>query len=455
MGRRLRLGSAFFLATCVGLILFDNLVNIGRTVEELTKFYIFWRLTPLDFALLILFSFGAYRFRRFQKYLWRPSILFFAGATAFETIVGAMQPVEGVSWLLYDVRILSCLLGGVIMGAIMVRTGKFLRLVALFTLVTTALFIYAGVSTAVFATALEQGIGTTRVIDPNIYYYWEFLLIPCGILGVSRSATTYIERSAFWISLAALFFLGVVVTATRSCLIVLTIMNFFLFLTWIKRIEFKGIKTVVKTSIALGSVAIIGFFIWALFRPSERSARWTFDWQSFTVVDRVKDADESDETLNYRGQEVRQLLSEMRPFDYLIGKGLGSTIAVSEQLTLGEIALNERTPSLHVSMFNFLLKYGAGGFLFVVALSLFKWPGAFGRALLSRGRDRATMAVLACYPAVGAATSLMFMSGGFTPQLFLWFGVIYVYYIDSKLNGTKAIDSGVPKNSSDSDSSRT
>ncbi len=450
--RRLRPGVVLILAACVSLILFDNLVNIGRSVEELTKYYIFWRLTPLDFALLFLVGFGAFRFQRLRKYLWRPSIVVFAAAVVFETAIGIIQPTEGGAWLLFDLRIMVCLLAGVVMGSMMVKTGRFLRLVAYFTILTTAIFIYAGTSTDLFKNAVEQGLGKIRVIDPNIYYYWEFLLIPCGLLGVRRTTSTYVESIAFWISLAALFFLGVVVTATRSCLMVLCILVFFLFLTWIKRIEFKGMKVVVRTSIILGVIGIVCFFGWAMSKPAERNAVAAMDLSTFTVVDRVKQVDEGDDNLNYRGQEVRQLFREMRPADYVLGKGIGATIAVQEATTLDEIVRNERTPSLHISIFNFLLKFGAGGFLFVAYLVLLRWPGAFVRALLKQGRDRESTAVLACYPAVGAATSLMCMSGGFTPQLFLWFGVVYAYHVDSKNNGAKAISGGASKNSNEGES---
>jgi hypothetical protein len=152
---------------------------------------------------------------------------------------------------------------------------------------------------------------------------------------------------------------------------------------------------------------------------------WVSDsFESLSIVDRFSANRMAVDIPEGRVIEVEELLAELQPIDYLVGQGLGGTIADCVGL---EAPL---TPTLHISIMNSLLKFGLMPFLVIVLLLYVRLPVVFARAIFrKRATNPRAVASLICYPAAGGATSLMLMSGGYTEPSFLMLGVLYSFFV--------------------------
>lgn len=396
---------------CFGLLLSEHFANLGKGTAELGKVYIFWKATPYDLAAAVILVWCALNWENIRQYLLRREVVLAFLLFVFSIVVGMVRNGFRDSWLLYDIRIVGSLFLGVVLGVMLLRSRIPLIFVALFLFCTIGLLIRRE------QIAGQLTTNVARIVDPSIFIYWGLALVPCGIVGAAAGRYRYLARGLFAISCAALLHSGLVVTATRSCIIASVILAALTLLVWMQTWRYRWLN-ILALALFVGAIALIiltdGGSVLETTRSSTRLA-----------VDRIRGTKESHANIDARVIEVEQLFHELSSLDYAMGRGMGGAI-VDVNNTL------DTTPSLHISIFNVLLKWGLLPFLLIVWLLLIRMPLRFIYAIWRhRGNsDPAGQSTLMHYPAVATITSLMCMSGGFGEGIFLWLGVLYAFHID-------------------------
>jgi hypothetical protein len=399
-----------FLVMCFGLILVENLVNIGRDPTDITKTYLLGRVSPFDVSIGMLVIWATCHIGQLQHYLLRPSIFLAVAIIVFAAAQGAIRYGIRASYVSLDIRIFASFFAGIVIGDLMSRTGYFLRALAIVTCSFAALLLYTGSSMNVYNIA---EMGRTRWTDYNLYYYWNALLIPCGILGATSALKRSFESFVFWSALFILWFFGVYLSQTRSCLFALLILCGLLALRWWKEISLRT-KGALLALLCTGAAVALG--------GSSIVMAWIAGPSAPAIVDRIRGLQERDQNVDARFDELRVLFDEMQPVDYLFGKGLGGTIT-------SVLEGSDQTSSLHISFFNILLKFGLLSFIWLIFVLIYRLPLRFMRSIAGwRVENRLLPRDIICYPATGALTALTLMSGGFGDIVFMWVGVIYVMY---------------------------
>ena len=246
-----------------------------------------------------------------------------------------------------------------------------------------------------------------RYTSPILWNYSSVLYFLTGINAVWSIVN---NRKVFFlitlISWSIIFYSGVILGATRSLGITLTIVIIFSVLSSYiiskQRQKNSGLQRMIL-------IAGIVFFLVFLYRVIIGSY--------FSGVSDISMRIQADGNVFARLVEAVDYVSGLRPIDILVGRGLGTTV----KTVLGE------THIPHIAIFWFLGAFGIIPFVYIVYLLYLKIPHLYFKNIIAFKNSGRINTILIVGPALFGWSATLMISGGIS--YFSFFGIGMTIYL--------------------------
>ena len=413
----------FVIYVGLAAFVFEDYVNMGVAKILRATPYVIGKLSYVEFSLGFIIGAAFLLDRTFRQVLSSRGCLISFAVIGFYTMLGLVLG-NAPGWIRSDFTVWGSLLAGIAVFRLMVLSKMPRAHLVLIGLMMAAI-LYLGARTTQSLVSNEAYLQNERVWDFTIFHYCDILLPLIGLLAALVAFKNVHYFLATLVIVAAYFYCGVIVGATRTLAVSLMIV---LFLSAFS-MPFRRDNQLIYASLRPSGLFLMGCCLFGAALVVLTSLGMAFTGSS-VIAERLAGGGSVQDynSILERFEELADALDQLGFTKLLVGGGIGWVF---------DSFFGYESYWLHLGTFTFLLKFGVLPFLAIVAFLYLLLPLKF---LLALARPRSMnpclrTGLLVAVPGVLGWLFTLTVSGGYTPHSWLTLGITLGIFLEIRRNG--------------------